>query len=172
MIHLMIPTTILDGSRTIFIICNRDTFVFTYLINKEVYTLVAPPPLLRSSLLTAHSAGASGPLVLTHGPERRRSPPGQARRRRQRPHALLRRRGQRRPALLGTTAAVLQHGITGRQGYRRWGSLSDEFVDTSTTPFFSCTTAAPAAEAEAHSRAPAADWVSQRGIRERYVHFL
>lgn len=122
-------------------------------------------------LLSAHGARASGPLIVTHGPERRRPPPGQARSGRQRPHALLGRRGQRRPALLGASV-WWQYNVAGRQSPRRRGPLTDEFAST-TTPVFFCTTTAPAAEA--HSSASAdADWVSnhQRGVRKRNVDFL
>lgn len=122
-------------------------------------------------LLSAHGARASGPLIVTHGPERRRPPPGQARSGRQRPHALLGRRGQRRPAMLGASV-WWQYNVAGRQSPRRRGPLTDEFAST-TTPVFFCTTTAPAAEA--HSSASAdADWVSnhQRGVRKRNVDFL
>lgn len=126
-------------------------------------------PLQLPSILSAHTARASGPLILTHGPERCRPPPAQARSRRQRPRALLCRRGQRGSTLLGATTAVLcwlQDSITGRRGRRQRRSLTADFAPA---PVFSCTTAAPAAEATSGA---SVYWVSQRGIRERNVDFL
>lgn len=103
---------------------------------------------------------------MTYGPERCRPPPAQARNRRQRPHALLRRRRQRRSTLLGVTTVLQQNGA-GRQGHCQQRSLAADFAPT---PFFSCATAAPAAEA---TPTASVDLVSsERGIRERNVHFL